>query len=211
MRLVVVANDELKEELLSGGVSDDCKIDWIRSASELSSYTDADAVIDLLFEQKGNDVTHLKTFLPKPVLVNSITRTISEIGLPFIRINGWPGFLKRDIAEVACANDADKKEAEKILIAFNKKAEWVPDIKGFISTRVVSMIINEAYFALEENVSTKDEIDIAMKLGTNYPYGPFEWAKKIGLKNIAGLLTELSLTEKRYQPANLLLKESGEQ
>jgi len=50
-----------------------------------------------------------------------------------------------------------------------------------------------------------------MNLGTNYPYGPFEWCKKIGLKNIAVLLTELSLTEKRYQPASLLLKESKEQ
>jgi 3-hydroxybutyryl-CoA dehydrogenase len=73
------------------------------------------------------------------------------------------------------------------------------------------MIINEAYFALEENVSTKEEIDIAMKLGTNYPYGPFEWCKKIGLKNIAALLAELSQTEKRYQPARLLLKEAKEQ
>lgn len=211
MRLVIVANDEFKEELLAGGVSDDCKIDWIGSSSGLSSYTDVDAVIDLLFEQNGYDVTYLKTFFPKPVLINSINRTVLEIGLPFIRINGWPVFLKRNIAEVACGKDADKKEVEKILIAVNKKAEWVPDIKGFISTRVVSMIINEAYFALEDKVSSKEEIDTAMKLGTNYPYGPFEWAKKIGLKNIAGLLTALSLSEKRYQPATLLLKESGEE
>ena len=49
-----------------------------------------------------------------------------------------------------------------------------PDIPGFISARVVSMIINEAYFALEEEVSSKEEIDTAMKLGTNYPYGPFD-------------------------------------
>ena len=210
MRLIVAANDELKEELLSGGINDDCKIDWTRSSSELSPDTEFDAVIDLLFEQDGYDVTYLKSFLPKPVFVNSINKTISEISLPFIRINGWPGFLKRNIAEVACTNDAGKKEAEKILTALNRKPEWVPDIKGFISSRVVSMIVNEAYFALEENVSTKNEIDIAMKLGTNYPYGPFEWAKKIGLKKIAGLLTELSLTEKRYQPANLLLKESEE-
>jgi len=210
MRLVVVTNEQLKEELLSGGINDDCKIEWTRSSSELLPGTEFDAVIDLLFEQDGYDVTYLKNFLAKPVLVNSINKTISEIGLPFIRINGWPGFLKRNIAEVACTNDAGKKEAEKILTALNRKPEWVPDIKGFISSRVVSMIINEAYFAMKENVSTKNEIDIAMKLGTNYPYGPFEWAKKIGLKNIAGLLTELSLTEKRYQPANLLLKESEE-
>ena len=93
----------------------------------------------------------------------------------------------------------------------NRKAEWVPDVKGFISPRVVSMIINEAYFTLEENVSTKEEIDIAMKLGTNYPYGPFEWSKKIGLKKIAGLLKELSINEKRYEPSALLLKDASQE
>ena len=211
MWLVVLANEQLKEELLSTGINDNCKIDWINSSKELSSYADADAVIDLLFEHNGYDSSHLSGFLKRPVFVNSMKKTIVEIGLPVIRINAWPGFLKRNVAEVCCNNDAYKNEAEKILGLLNRKAEWVADIKGFISARVVSMIINEAYFALQENVSSKEEIDIAMRLGTNYPYGPFEWSKRIGLKNIAALLTELSITEKRYQPASLLLKEAKEQ
>ena len=211
MRLVVLTNEQLKEELLSNEVSDYCKLDWINSPKELLSHTDADAVIDLLFEHNGYDISHLNHYLTKPVFVNSMNKTIVEIGLPFIRINAWPGFLKRNIAEVSIADEVNKNKAEKILSLLNRKAEWVPDIKGFISPRIVSMIINEAYFALEEKVSTKEEIDIAMKLGTNYPFGPFEWSKKIGLKNVAALLTELSLTEKRYEPASLLLKEVKEQ
>ena len=211
MRLVVLTNEQLKEELLSTGINDKCNIDWINSSKELSSYTDADAMMDLLFEQNSYDTSYLSDFVKKPVFVNSMNKTISEIGFPVIRINAWPGFLKRSVAEVCSNNEVNQNEAEKILSLINRKAEWVPDVKGFISSRIVSMIINEAYFALEENVSTKEEIDTAMKLGTNYPYGPFEWSKKIGLKNIAGLLTELSLTEKRYQPASLLLKEAEEQ
>ena len=211
MRLVVLTNEQLKEELLSMGISDECKIDWINSSKDLSSCTDADAIFDLLFEQNGYDATHLTDFLSKPVFVNSMNKTIAELGLPVIRINAWPGFLKRNIAEMCRGNGEDKNKAEKILGLLNRKAEWVPDVKGFISARVVSMIINEAYFALEENVSTKEEIDIAMKLGTNYPYGPFEWCKKIGLKNIAALLAELSQSEKRYEPARLLLQEAKEQ
>ena len=211
MRLVVLTNEQLKEELLSNGVSAYCKIDWINSPNELLSHMDADAVIDLLFEQNGYDVSHLNNYLTKPVFVNSMNKTIVEIGLPFIRINAWPGFLKRNTTEVSIADEVNKNKTEKILSLLNRKAEWVPDVKGFISPRIVSMIINEAYFTLEENVSTKEEIDVAMKLGTNYPYGPFEWSKKIGLKNIAGLLTELSITEKRYEPASLLLKEASEQ
>jgi 3-hydroxybutyryl-CoA dehydrogenase len=211
MQLAVLANAQLKEELLSTGINDSCKVDWINSSKDLSSFADADAVLDLLFEHNGYDSSHLTDLLKRPVFVNSMNKTIAEIDLPVTRINAWPGFLKRSVAEVSCGNDAGKNEAEKILGLLNRKAEWVPDIKGFISARVVCMIINEAYFALQENVSTKEEIDIALRLGTNYPYGPFEWGKKIGLKNIVALLTELSVTEKRYQPADLLLKEAKEQ
>ena len=210
MQLVIVANDEQKEEILLTGVNDDCKIDWIKTPAELSAFPDCNAVFDLLFEDNGNNVSHLEGFLSQIVFVNCVNKTIAEIGYPLVRINGWPGFLKRSIAEVYCTDDTKKKVAEKILAGLNKKAEWVPDIKGFVSPRIISMIINEAYFSLEENVTTKEEIDTAMKLGTNYPYGPFEWATKIGLKKIAGLLSELSMVEKRYSPSNLLLKEAEE-
>ena len=84
----------------------------------------------------------------------------------------------------------------------------MPDEVGFATANIVSMIINEAYFALEVEVSSKAEIDIAMKLGTNYPYGPFEWAKKIGEKNIYNLLKTLSVHQKKYTPSNLLKKEA---
>jgi 3-hydroxybutyryl-CoA dehydrogenase len=73
---------------------------------------------------------------------------------------------------------------------------------------VLAMIINEAWFTLGENVSTKQEIDTAMKLGTNYPYGPFEWCNKIGIKNIYSLLKKLSENNARYKPAPLLEKEA---
>ena len=209
MRLVILANDQQKEEILSGGINDDSKIDWIKTPTELFKVDNCDALVDLRFEETGYDVLHLKSFLSKPIIVNSVIKTIEEIGIDVIRINGWPGFIKRSVAEVACS-DAKKTNAEMILKAFNKKPEFVPDVKGFVSSRVISMIINEAYFALEEKISTKQEIDTALKLGTNYPYGPFEWAEKIGLKNIVSLLTELSLYEKRYEPAGPLLKEAIE-
>src|SRR6186713_3247235 len=125
MRLVILANEQLKEELLSTGINDNCKIDWINSSKEFSSYTDADAVIDLLFEQNGYDSSHLTDLLKRPIFVNSMNKTIVEIGLPLIRLNAWPVFLKRSVAEVCCGNNADKNEAEKILGLLNRKAEWV--------------------------------------------------------------------------------------
>jgi hypothetical protein len=95
MRLVVLANAQLKEELLSTGINVSCKVNWIDSSKEFSSYADADAVIDLLFEHNSYDSSHLTDLLKRPVFVNSMNKTIVEIGLPVIRINAWPGFLKR--------------------------------------------------------------------------------------------------------------------
>jgi len=208
MRWVVLANNGLKDEFLAYGVIDEVRIEWINKVEEFKNYPDADVFFDLLFENDKERKNVLKQLLPKPVIVNSVIHSSKEIGYPFIRINGWLTFLKRGIIEASCLPDADKSIAEKIFSAMNRKTKWVPDVPGFISARVVAMIINEAYFALEEKVSTREEIDTAMKLGTNYPYGPFEWATKIGLRKISELLDFLYKTEKRYQPASLLQKEA---
>ena len=72
------------------------------------------------------------------------------------------------------------------------------------------MIINEAFFALEQSVSTQPDIDIALKLGTNYPMGPFEWAEKIGLQRVNELLEKLTLQSDIYKPSALLFEKSKE-
>lgn len=204
MKVVVLADENLREELLSQGLKENVIVEWLNKINELSSHSDANAFIDLSFEMNEERIKTLKKLFPKPVIINSI----NPIPENFIRINGWLTFLKRPVAEVTALNIKMKANAEQVLSCFNKKIEWTPDVPGFITARVVSMIINEAYFALEEKVSTKKEIDIAMKLGTNYPYGPFEWSEKIGLKNIYNLLLGLSKFNNRYQPASLLKKEA---
>jgi 3-hydroxybutyryl-CoA dehydrogenase len=112
------------------------------------------------------------------------------------------------LIEASANNDELRKTAQDIFGVFNKKLEWLPDVPGFITPRVISMIINEAYFALSENVSTIEEIDTALKLGTAYPYGPFEWGNEIGLQNIVTLLKKLSKKQARYVPCDLLVQET---
>ncbi len=51
--------------------------------------------------------------------------------------------------------------------------------------------MNEAFLALSEDVATAEDIDEAMKLGANYPRGPFEWAKEIGAPTILRTLDSL--------------------
>jgi 3-hydroxybutyryl-CoA dehydrogenase len=210
MQWVVLADEALKEELLSNGVTGEFDLVWIRQEKDFIGHKSADGFIDLLFDETEQRIELLKTFSAKPVIINSVIATLKKINVPFVRINAWPGFLKRPVVEASCDNENMKRLVEKIFSGLNKKTEWVTDEPGFITAKIVSAIINEAYFALEEKVSSKDEIDTAMKLGTNYPYGPFEWSKKIDIKKIYRLLEELSKTNSRYQPARLLAKEAME-
>jgi 3-hydroxybutyryl-CoA dehydrogenase len=76
---------------------------------------------------------------------------------------------------------------------------------GFVFPRTIVQIINEAYYALEEEVASKIDIDRAMKFGVNYPKGPFEWAMGKELY-VVTLLNELwnETQDRRYKIAPLL-------
>jgi 3-hydroxybutyryl-CoA dehydrogenase len=189
MQMIVLTNDVLKEELLSDASSLHGTIIWIENIRQVNEYRDADVFIDLLFET--GHITILQSLLPKTIVINSVERTLAEVNSSFVRINAWPGFLKSSIIEASSMNEDNKQIAEKVFALFGKKLEWLPDQTGFVTPRVISMVINEAFIALKEGVSTKDEIDTAMKLGTNYPYGPFEWAEIIGMHRIDSLLKRL--------------------
>ena len=207
MRLVILADESFKEEILSHETKE-TNIIWTENAEEFIRYKNADGFIDLLFDNSIQRIELLKKISLNPIIINSVITTLKETKVPFVRVNAWPGFLTRPVAEASYSNENIKGQAEKIFSWLNRRVEWVADKPGFITARVIAMIINEAYFALEEGVSTKEEIDTAMKLGTNYPYGPFEWAKKIGLKNIYLLLDKLHKTNPRYEPAAILKKEA---
>jgi 3-hydroxybutyryl-CoA dehydrogenase len=60
-----------------------------------------------------------------------------------------------------------------------------------VSLRVISCIVNEAFLALSEGVATAEDIDRAMKLGANYPKGPFEWVEEIGARSVVETLDSL--------------------
>lgn len=166
----------------------------------------AAAVFDLT-GQSGNNPAAFQLNTPL-VFIHDVSGSLSGWPPHFIRINAWPGFFERPLLE-ATARDEIKDTAEKFIHLLGKKPEWTPDIPGFVSARVLAAIINEAFLALEEGVSSKEDIDTAMQLGTNYPMGPFAWADKIGLKHIYSLLQQMAEKDARYQPANLLKKEAG--
>ncbi len=203
MNIIVTAPDQQWNELTALRPN----INWLRvdDAAAFNEHKNADAFFWLY------DGSPLPDFpgITKPVMINSVIHTLAELQAPghVLRINGWPGFLKRTTWEIA---GKIQPQTDAVFQYLNIKINPVKDEPGFIAARIIAMIINEAYFALEEKVSTKAAIDIAMKLGTNYPFGPFEWAGLIGTEKIAALLNKLKITDDRYQPSSLLIQETTE-
>ncbi len=130
------------------------------------------------------------------------------------RVVGFAFFaniVKGDLIEIAPALQTKSfylERAKQCFLKVTEKIEVVEDEVGLVFPRILAMIINEAVFALMEKTATIEDIDIAMKKGTNYPYGPFEWADDIGLDDVYAVLAGLkrSLGEERYRPASLLKK-----
>jgi len=197
MQIVVLADASQREDL-SGGSSLEGVV-WVETEHELFQHADADVFIDLGFVNVESRVSALKQLLPKPIIINSVVATLQETNPAFVRINGWNTFLSSSLIEAATLNDAIKTSVEKTFAVFNKKVEWLHDRPGFVAARAVSMILNEALSSLKEGISTKEEIDTAMRLGTAYPYGPFQWAEEIGLSNVLSLIMRLG--EKNVETA----------
>lgn len=202
MKIQIRANQTQQQILLQKNIAANAQIVWHTTTVDET----ADAYVDLLFEDEPAAFKHIAN---KPVLVNLVLNNCSDLKQNFCRINGWNTFLEKQKIEIATSNKSSTDEFKNVLETIGFTACSVNDLIGFISMRSIAMIINEAYFGLQDEISSKSDIDTAMKLGTNYPYGPFEWAEKIGVYKIATLLTELSKTDERYEPCNLLMKEAG--
>jgi 3-hydroxybutyryl-CoA dehydrogenase len=204
MKIVIIT--ETPPPVLFPAAAADCIA--VPSLEELAVHRDADLFVDLDFEtsdsRRDTRLAALDKLLPAPVIINAVIPTLADMQRPFIRINGWPGFLEREEHELSAPDPASAQMIGKWYEKLGRPYRLAPDIPGMITARILATIINEAWYTWEAGVSTKEEIDTAMKLGTNYPYGPFEWGQRVGLVRIVSLLNALSESNARYKPAKSL-------
>ncbi|NOT75042.1 MAG: 3-hydroxyacyl-CoA dehydrogenase [Cyclobacteriaceae bacterium] len=174
-------------------------------------------VFDFIIEDDPYQLNHYQDNPDLIVFLNTTYTNLHQLNVKgfkntFIGFCGLPTFLNRDIFEVSLSSESDGTVLEGICKKLQTAFQVVADRVGFVTPRVICMIINEAYFAMEEGTATKEDIDLAMKLGTNYPFGPFEWCEKIGKKNVVALLNAMyqDTNDTRYKACDRLVKESGE-
>ena len=172
-----------------------------------------DLIFDLNFDDDASSLSDYALLDASSLLVLSAVKIQLESVLPkamwahTIGINALPSFLKRNALEY-CALSNELTD-QKLSILPWKTLNKVDSRVGMISARVVCMIINEAYFTLQEGTANRIDIDLGMKLGTAYPYGPFEWCDMIGVQHVYEVLNALYLDthDDRYKICSLLKTE----
>lgn len=127
------------------------------------------------------------------------------------RLIGFDGLFILN-ATTATLVDSGKLEpgvlsrAEKIMTHMGRSPVWIKDTPALVLPRIVCQLANEAAFAELEGVADGATIDLAMKLGVNYPKGPLEWGKELGYDKVQAVLDHLfsQYHEERYRACVLI-------
>ena len=123
---------------------------------------------------------------------------------------GLPTLLNRPLLEVSLYDEADREQLAEACAALGTDYRVVADRVGLVTPRVICQIINEACFTVQEGTATMADVDLGMKLGTNYPHGPFSWANAIGVERVYAVLEALwqDTHDERYKVCPLLKRQA---
>jgi len=177
----------------------------------------AEIVIDTLFYDLEEKYTSLRSFESQNAILitNTLTAPATAIArnvTGFKRVIGVP-ILPSELASqkaieysTPLQQEDMSSNGELLKSLLRKDVERIGDCVGGIFPRTIAMVINEAAFALQENIATAADIDTAMRLGTNYPKGPLAWCDELGAYTVCAILEALQVEygHGRYKIAPLL-------
>lgn len=204
-----IVTNELKQKLTAAEVTEIQDSDYPKI--DLSAF---DMIFDLSIDENSNALKYYAPLKNIPVFVGAVKTQLAaaanlygrEILCTLIGINDLPTFINRSLAEVSLLNKTDEPTLHQIMLNLGWEYKLVQDRVGMVTPRIIMMIINEACYTLQEGTASMQDIDTSMKLGTNYPFGPFEWADRIGIKHVYETLKAVydDTHDERYKICPLL-------
>ena len=152
-----------------------------------------------------------------PVIINTSTLSISELaqglrhpqrilGMHFL----YPVTTTRvvEVVKGQVTSDDAFESARRFVRILGKVPIQEFESPGFVTTRVVMPLINEAAHVVMEGVASAAEVDLAIKLGYEFRHGPLEWADRVGLHRVLNWMEHLfhETGEPKFRPCPLIRK-----
>lgn len=192
----------------------------IKPSVSLEDAADCDLVVEAIIENfdiKKKVFEELDRIAPPHAILASNTSSLpitqiaavtkrpgQVIGMHFM--NPVPVMKLVEVIRGLATTDDVYKTIEEASIKMGKTPVWCKDVPGFISNRVLQVMINEALWELYEGVAPAENIDNIMKLGMNHPMGPCALADLIGLDTVLAILNVMydGYGDPKYRPSPLL-------
>lgn len=195
----------------------------IHAEPSLEHLAECDLIIETIsedLESKKAVFQQLDDIIPEGRVLASNTSTLSltelasvtkhperVIGMHFV----YPAF-RIDVVEIVrglqTSDETYERTKEFIERDLSKKGIMVFESPGFVTTRLICLLINESLSVLQEGVASPEDIDAAMRIGYQFHYGPLEMADRFGLDSVGAALDRMfrEYGELKYRPSILLKK-----
>ncbi|MDR1386995.1 MAG: 3-hydroxybutyryl-CoA dehydrogenase [Propionibacteriaceae bacterium] len=187
---------------------------------DLAPASQCDLVVEAVVEDmavKGDLFQRLDRICPPQAILASNTSSlpITEIaghtdrpeqvvGMHFM--NPVPVMALVEIIRGLATSNQTYAAVRELALSLGKTPVEVRDVPGFVSNRVLQMLINEAAYCVYEGVASVEDIDTVLRLGMNHPMGPLTLADFIGLDTVLSIMEILQrgYGDSKYRPCPLL-------
>jgi len=196
-------------------------LERLSTTTSLDDFKECDFVVEAAIEnvplkweifRKLDEVTRPEVILASNTSSISITRIASAtkrpdrvVGLHFF--NPAPIMKLIEIVRGLVTSDDTFRIAKELSLKLGKTPIEANDFPGFVSSRLLFSLMNEAIYALYEGLGKAEDIDAIMKMGANHPMGPLELADYVGLDTTLSVMSVLQEAfGDKYRPCPLLAK-----